>query len=441
MNENIVLTDDQQKIFDGITHNIKYHNGRFTALIEGWAGTGKSTLVSKLIESLSKYNVLAITSPTHKANSVLKNMLPSNSVSKICTIHSFLGLKLKNEKDRQVLEQDPRSPNANLMVDVLFIDECSMISDSLYEYILSAMSRVRRGVIFIGDSCQLPPVDQEENTNTDKLSPTFENNTYKYQLKTVLRQAMDNPIINLATSIRLAIDTPEVDPLGLITNADEKTKEHVVRLQDDFEFYNLFYEQIKSESSSQLYENVNKNKILSYTNKNVDLANKYIRSELFPDVTDELIEGEPIIFDAVTESCPYAVQDVISCPSIVKETFFGIECWKMRLDNGTFLYVVAYETRHKYELYMQELAFKIYHEEINPVTKSVYTWQDYYLIKNRFASVSYPYAITAHKSQGSTFDNIWFDISSIQSIRDHERKCRVLYTSITRPKNLIIYRI
>ena len=77
-----------------------------------------------------------------------------------------------------------------------------MVSDDLYSYIMVEASRVRRAIIFIGDECQLPPVDV--NKTTTQLSKTFGFGA-QHRLTKVLRQAENNPIISLATSIRKCI--------------------------------------------------------------------------------------------------------------------------------------------------------------------------------------------------------------------------------------------
>ena len=62
-------------------------------------------------------------------------------------------------------------------------------------------------------------------------------------------------------------------------------------------------------------------------------------------------------------------------------------------------------------------------------------WEQFYYIKNLFADIKYNYAITIHKSQGSTYDNC------IVLLKDNERnynivqKNKLLYTAITRASN------
>lgn len=446
----ITLTDKQQTIFDDITDKIRRFPGRVDAVLVGYAGTGKSTLISEIVKHISATNHIAVTSPTHKANSVLRNMMLDIGLDKddaqVSTIHSFLGLKLVYEKQRQVLKHDPKSKNSTCSVDVLIVDECSMISDELYKHILDQLWRVRRAVIFVGDSCQLPPVETEGSRDEAKLSPTFDIKL-KYELTNVLRQALDNPIISVATKIRECIGTNQ-NPMSVLNHL--QGMDTIDPIDDEMMFLNLYRDFIMSDetendkgerSSTALYDFVHKNKIIAYTNYRVNFANMYIRSCLYEDKTDqEFIPGEPIVFESITENCPYLVQEVIECPSINKESFMGIDCWQFRLPNGNYILAVGPYSRMQLETHLNDLVDKIERKVMNPVSKKPYAWQDYYIIKNKINVVNYPYATTAHKSQGSTFNNIWFDTDFIEKIPNNDTKCRILYTALTRPRYHVFLR-
>lgn len=439
----ITLTDKQQYIFDDLIDKIHNFPGRVEAVIVGNAGTGKSTLVSKIIENIHQGFNIAVTSPTHKANSVLRKMLLNVGITKedalISTIHSFLGLKLQYEKNRQVLKHDPRSPNSTAMVDVLFVDECSMISEEMYTHILNQIHRVRRAVVFIGDDCQLPPVEAEGTSGETKLSPTFDIKL-QYHLDEVLRQALDNPIIHLATQIRECIGTGK-DPMTIL-NAVEGF-ETITPIDDEMLFLDVYKEYINENQGSarKIYDFVQENKIIAYTNYRVNFANMYIRNEVFHEHTEEeFITGEPIVFETTTENCPYTVQEIIQCPEIRKESFLGIDCWQFKLPNGNYLLGVGPYSRMKLDEYLEDLVLKIERKVENPLTKKPYMWQDYYVIKNKINVINYPYATTAHKSQGSTFNNIWFDTDFIERIPNNDTKCRILYTALTRPRYNVMLR-
>jgi GTPase SAR1 family protein len=439
----ITLTDKQQYIFDDVIDRINNFPGRSEAVIIGFAGTGKSTLVSKIIENIYQGYNIAVTSPTHKANAVLRDMLVNVGLTKddalVSTIHSFLGLKLVYEKSRQVLKHDPQSKNSTAMVDVLFVDECSMISEEMYQHIMSQIHRVRRAIIFIGDSCQLPPVETEGTNNVTKLSPTFDI-TLKYELTDVLRQALDNPIINVATQIRECIGTGR-EPMDILNNLEGM--DTITPIDDEMLFLDIYKEYVNENrtSSRKLYDFVQENKIIAYTNYRVNFANMYIRNEVFPEHTEsEFVAGEPIVFETITENCPYTVQQIIQCPEIRQESFLGIDCWQFKLPNGNFILGVGPYTRLTLDKHLEDLVDKIEKKAENPLTKKPYMWQDYYVIKNKINVINYPYATTAHKSQGSTFNNIWFDTDFIERIANNDTKCRILYTALTRPRYSVMLR-
>jgi Putative ATPase (DUF699). len=441
---NITLTDKQQEVYDDFIERVHNFPGRSECVLVGYAGTGKTTLVAEIVDSLHKGYNIAVTSPTHKANSVIRKMLIQNvglgaADAQVSTIHSFLGLKLVYEKNRQVLKHDPQSKNSTSMVDVLIVDECSMISEELYQHIVDQMFRVRRAIIFVGDSCQLPPVEAEGTIGESKLSPTFDVEV-KYELTEVLRQALDNPIISIATSIRECIGT-NGDPLSILDTT--YGLDTIIPIDDEQVFLDVYKEMILEHkgSSNKIFDFVQENKIIAYTNYRVSLSNIYIRSELFDKHQDvEFVKGEPIVFDTVTENCPYMNQEIIQCPEVRKESFLGIDCWQFKLPNGNYILGVGPESKIGLDDYLDKLVKKIERKDINPMTKRAYQWQDYYIIKNKINIINYPYATTAHKSQGSTFDNIWFDTDFIERIRNNDTKCRIIYTAMTRPRYNVMFR-
>lgn len=436
------LTEEQQEIFDSIITRVSTFHGRSEAVIVGPAGTGKTFLVSNIVQELDKggYSI-AITSPTHKANAVLRKMIQNLKIHEddvnISTIHSFLGLKLVHEKNRQVLKLDPYNKPRN-HVDVLIVDECSMISSDMYTYIQNQIHRVRRAIIFIGDSCQLPPVESEGTISETKLSPTFDLKL-KFELKTVMRQALDNPIIKLATQVRQCIGTSH-DPMKYLRNINNL--DTVIPCPDSTVFLDTYRDFVKESAKSpdELFDAVNENRIVAYTNNRVNYSNMHIRNELFPEYTDvEFIEGEPIVFESITENCPYTNQQIIKCPKLVPESFMGIDCWRLS-DSAESILIVGPYSRFKLDTHLDELVRNIEQKNINPISKRPYTWQDYYILKNKINIVGYPYATTAHKSQGSTFDHIWFDTDFIDRIPNNDTKCRIIYTALTRPKYQIVLR-
>src|SRR5690606_34968265 len=117
------------------------------------------------------------------------------------SIHSFLGLKVRDNEDGTRQCQQDGTPSLH-QYQLAIIDECSMISDQLFGMIVSAARSCR--VLFVGDPAQLPPVDQA--AVRQQLSPTFERVQHKAVLTEVVRQAAGNPIIAMSMKIREAIE-------------------------------------------------------------------------------------------------------------------------------------------------------------------------------------------------------------------------------------------
>jgi exodeoxyribonuclease-5 len=62
-------------------------------------------------------------------------------------------------------------------------------------------------------------------------------------------------------------------------------------------------------------------------------------------------------------------------------------------------------------------------------------WSKYYKLLERYADVNYNYALTIHKSQGSTFDNVIVINCDIERVPNVIERNKLLYTAITRAKN------
>jgi DNA helicase IV len=62
-------------------------------------------------------------------------------------------------------------------------------------------------------------------------------------------------------------------------------------------------------------------------------------------------------------------------------------------------------------------------------------WVKYFNLLGKYADVKYNYALTVHKSQGSTFDNAIVINCDIKRVQDKKERNKLLYTAVTRAKN------
>ena len=58
-----------------------------------------------------------------------------------------------------------------------------------------------------------------------------------------------------------------------------------------------------------------------------------------------------------------------------------------------------------------------------------------HIITSCYPEIDYGYALTIHKSQGSTYDDVYIEYANILSNTRENEKLKLLYTAITRSSN------
>jgi exodeoxyribonuclease-5 len=184
-------------------------------LLKGYAGTGKTSIVGALVNTLPSYSVhFQLMAPTGRAAKVLSNY----SRCPAFTIHKKI-YKPKADKENGVamfVLQPNKYENC-----IFIVDEASMIGDgsSVQDAVMPAnrsllddlMEYTMQGknckLLFIGDTAQLPPVglDQSPALSIDYLKSAFPLTIHSTELTEVMRQAEESGILSNATSLRFAI--------------------------------------------------------------------------------------------------------------------------------------------------------------------------------------------------------------------------------------------
>lgn len=199
-------TKEQKSIIDYIIDEMKrcsFNNHQqfrdiFSVIIGGYAGTGKTTLLSFLRKEIAKiYPKLSIAFVTYtgKASSVLKTKLDlqyiDTSNDYIGTIHGLI-YKAKTVWDKGlkcfVIVGWELKGKEEFYHDLIIIDEASMVSKKIYD----DLKKMGRSIISLGDHGQLPPIGDNFNL--------LKNMTF--HLKNIHRQALNSPIIALSKFIR-----------------------------------------------------------------------------------------------------------------------------------------------------------------------------------------------------------------------------------------------
>lgn len=457
---NLPLTKDQQTAVTKIKEFLLSNESFF--LLAGYAGTGKTYTISYLLHDLLSCQFrpngfdghwkICMTAPTNKAVRVLEKMV-GDSEAGLSTIHSLLGLRLKTIEDRQVLEKDPTEISKIDRYNVVFVDECSMISMDLYNFILT--EAVKHGIkfIFIGDPAQLPPVDDADVSVTFKVPN-------KYILKKIVRQAADNPIIKLATAIRQSIYNGE--DLRISDYAERKglTGVSVVpRLDPHFE---------SSFTSNRFAKDHDSYRVLSWTNRCVNMYNDQIRPIYWGEKPSApFCPGEKLITASAIHEMSTSEEfgsggkkknvrlrmilnvdvegEVVSCQEVEHPWLLDYDrfrVWEVefrRLDlPGVVVtgYLPFPEEEARVRSYLNEFSRSA--REAEDGTARARNWDHFWFIKNAFSDLRPCYSITVHRSQGSTFRNVFVDVKDIMRNHDRTEALQCLYVAVTRASNNVV---
>ena len=199
--ENITLTPDQEAAKNRIAEWFFNTNDQ-VFILSGYAGTGKTFLIDYVVREvlhLKAGKEAVFVSPTVKAAA---NLVKNGTVAG--TVHSLIYMRDGDEFDvdenGEIIETRALSFIKREKIDehirLIIIDEASMVNETVLNDLLSFGIKC----LFAGDIAQLPPVNG--------VCPLMQNP--HFIMKEIVRQAADNPIIQVETMARKG----EVIPYG-----------------------------------------------------------------------------------------------------------------------------------------------------------------------------------------------------------------------------------
>jgi len=438
----ITLNTHQLEALESLK-NFAESSDRNMFLLEGAAGTGKTTTLGKFLEWLYSdggFNNVAMSSPTHKALKVMMEMCPSENKSKVCftTLHSLLGLKHQITKDgKEVFVKDKKIMSKFPFFELVIVDESSMISDQLFLEMEEQNFRNIK-ILFVGDSNQINPV------NHSMAIPMLEENRKKYnigycKLEKIIRQAEGNPIIKYSQKI-ISGDfkfTPGekdmVDETGVVMLSETQTK----TLQQLINYYF---------GSSLFDEDANFCKIIAWRNETVNFYNKYVRTFKYGINATKIVVDEKLIVDKPIsdgEKVLFNTNEdlVVNTFEVKDKTLFGGISWKYYdcsvsgFTSTENIHILHESEETKYKTVLAAMSKQAV-AETDP-SKRMKLWREYYSFMENFAQVKYNYAITCHCAQGSTYENCFVVNSDIDYNRNADERKRIKYTAVTRPRKML----
>lgn len=456
--QQIKLTAGQETAKKAILNFIKTADaskGEYFTLT-GKAGTGKTTLIQEVIREIAKdnpYQRFVVSALAHKAVQVIygKTKKSSKFVS-ASTVASLLGMKLDQETGefKQV-----KGGKAKIKPDsILFVDEASMLNEQNIECLMDAAIRAKSKVIFLGDPGQLPPIRTRElvKYGTDSLSPVFKTQKDEYSagLTERVRQGEGSPILDYADTF-WNYNTTEGQTDKRVNDEDMSRVENA---QGSIEFINeqqadkivpLFKQAVETNNPSLI-------KVVAYHNNTVKQWNQIIRRKVYGDeyspnplpgdilmMTDTYNDpasddAKPLLFNSEDIS-------VISTGPI--RTVYRVQLMDATIKDarGKIITVpliiptqknIAEFNNNKRLLWNEAQKYK--NTDRGKYKRALDMYWSY---GTEWAHVEYGYAITSHKSQGSTYDVSIVDSADINSngFMSDISKARSIYTAITRARN------
>lgn len=396
-------------------------DGQPFRVLSGFAGTGKTFMLSRL-PGLVRGRIVW-TAPTNKATKCLREALTADDYKpETRTIFSLLGLRLEpnGEVKELTVPEDPVDLSLYLVV---VVDEAFMVGKALMDAIRHAqgMSGVR--FLFMGDPCQLPPVKEDKSPVMDL--PLIA------ELTKVERH--DNQILKLATLVRSKIGHP-APSIQLVSDNDGN--EGVWRL-DRRRFDAL----ILDKAGLGWFSDGVTAKAVAWRNVEVDRLNAMIRSKIYPGVTAPWVVGDRVIFTSPArdlEDQPIAsTDDEGLIDTIVEEPhplYAEFMTYRLTITLDTNKIVVA-RVIHPADM----PAFLRKKEDMAAMAKANGKfWRNFWDFNDAFHSLRHAYAVTAHRAQGSSYDNTFVLWSDILLNRNRPEAFKCLYVAVTRARKRLV---
>ena len=458
------LTTQQQQAINRIKEFVNSDASVF--ILTGYAGTGKTTVLKQIADTLIPTETLMLMAPTGRAARVLqaKTGHEANTIHR--TIYTQPQLESKEVKDLAESEfklHFPIRPTQGQIIGI--VDEASMLSsrtnkqelfafgtDNLMDDLLTFIRPSFGGkIIFVGDPTQLPPVNDNKSTALDADFFTQKGlKVMQTELTEVLRQAEDSVLLKNAMQIQQLLEQPQRNRLVF-----EEKKNEVEGLKPEELLPKYMEEKAKDKGNDCI--------VICFSNQAASRYNRQIRENLYHTKEPTLREGDMLMVvqnnyaldlmngdfiqvqsvgGKVQQSAPVYVQEG---ENKVKKTItlnfipVNIRDAKGSLQNSLLLLNLLDDEHQSLGIDEQKalyINFRIRHPELKPSSEefSNSLQNDPYFNCLR---AKYGYAVTGHKCQGGEWSKVFVDYSGRTGLSDD---ClRWAYTATTRARETLYF--
>jgi exodeoxyribonuclease-5 len=428
-------------------------------VLSGYAGTGKTYLSRHLLERVESTGLCwTVVAPTHKAVGVIRQQLSLAGLQPTwfpSTIHRLLRLKLKRQGDLERCEETEQTAGSLENLGLVLVDEASMVDSTLLEIALRCAHPFRTRLVFVGDPAQLPPVGEPQ-------SPVFGmGRAATAALTEVVRH--QGPVLQLATGLRNGLLPCRQPPACLPV----RTAQGLVAMAPRQEW--LAAAQAALRRAVEL-DNPDHARILCYTNRALEQLVPLARRAIHGEMADQLpvLPGEVLITrSAVMAPACRAGEEAAEEPDMVlgsnRELVvrdvtpdrcdladFGVGagdgCLPAVIDTLT-AEVEAGETRLALRLLppagsaaRRDLDAVLQHLRLQAREAGKKDgrglWRRYFLVRDAFASLGPAAVLTVHRSQGSTFGEV-FIAGDVFWPSDAVLRRQLVYVAVSRASQAV----
>ncbi len=417
-------------------------------LLKGFAGTGKTTLVGTLVNSLWKTAMKSVLmAPTGRAAKVMSNY----SGSEAFTIHRKIYFPKKQSGGGVQFILAPNKHRNTIFI----VDEASMIPDTaadsklfengslLDDLMMFVYSGHNCKLILIGDTAQLPPVHLELSPalNSDTLSNNYNKEVIKLELDEVMRQTVDSGILANATLLREQLQGNYFDSFQF----DVSPFKDIVRLIDGNEILEAIEDSYATNGKEETTFIVRSNKRANLYNENIRNRILYLENELAVGDYMMVVKNNYFWLQPNSEAGFIANGDVIELLEIFKiKELYGFKFAEVSVKMVDYPNQKPFETVLLLDTIQAEspsLSYedgnRLYQEVMKDYADEKSKYKKFLAVKNNkyfnALQVKFSYAITCHKSQGGQWNTVFVEQPYMPSGPDKEY-LRWLYTAITRAK-------
>ena len=425
MAEAPTLTADQQAAAAAFAAWLAAPGDGAPFVLGGYAGTGKTFLSTRFLAQVEATGLCwTVVAPTHKAVGVLRSQLALAGLSPTwypSTIHRLLRLKLRRQGDLERCEETEQTAMALEHLGLVLVDEASMVDSSLLEIALRCAHPFRTRLVFVGDPAQLPPVGEPE-------SPVFSlGRACRAELQQVVRH--QGPVLRLASGLRQG-DLPCRRPAAL---APIRTETGQVALLERGAWLEAAQAALRRSAET---DNPDLARILCYTNRCLEQLVPIARRALHGEMADQLPvlpgevlitrtavmapacqEGEDaaeepdmllgsnrelVVRDVIPERCDLADFGVTDAP-VIDTLTARVEAGESQL-SLRLLPPLGTAARIALEAVLARLR-----QQAKDAGKQEgrSLWRRFFLVRDAFASLGPAAVLTVHRSQGSTFAEVF----------------------------------